>query len=89
MTEQTARTHKPFEGKISEETRQHLRTARAEFHKSIEGLLPPGFTEHHRNARKERCLVVTHGRTKEERLTKLPKPPQYSGAVSLSGVESP
>jgi hypothetical protein len=57
MTEQTARTHKPFEGKISEETRQHLRTARAEFHKSIEGLLPPGFTEHHRNARKEMLLA--------------------------------
>jgi hypothetical protein len=57
MAEQTARTHKPFEGKIPEETRQHFRTAREEFHKSIEGMLPPGFAEHHRKARKEMLLA--------------------------------
>ncbi len=57
MAEQTARTHKPFEGKISEETRQHFRTAREEFHKSIEGMLPPEFAEHHRKARKEMLLA--------------------------------
>jgi ribosomal protein L13 len=57
MAEQTARTHKPFEGKISEETRQHFRAAREEFHKSIEGMLPPEFAEHHRKARKEMLLA--------------------------------
>lgn len=57
MAEQTARTHKPFEGKISEETRQHFRAAREELHKSIEGMLPPEFAEHHRNAHKEMLLA--------------------------------
>ena len=57
MAEQTARTYKPFEGKIPEETRQHFRAAREEFHKSIEGMLPPEFAEHHRKARKEMLLA--------------------------------
>jgi hypothetical protein len=53
MAEKTERKYDPFEGKISEETRQHFRAAREEIHKSIEGILPPGFAEHRRNARKE------------------------------------
>jgi hypothetical protein len=57
MAEKTARTYKPFEGKIPEETRQHFRAAREEFHKSIEGMLPPEFMEHHRQARKEILLA--------------------------------
>jgi hypothetical protein len=57
MPEQASHTHKPFEGKISEETRQHFRTAREEFHKSIEGILPPEFAEHRRKARKEILLA--------------------------------
>ena len=57
MSEQTAQTHKPFEGKISEETRQHFRTAREEFHKSMEGMIPPEFAEHRYNARKEMLLA--------------------------------
>ncbi len=57
MPEKTAQTYKPFEGKISEETRQHFRTAREEFHKSIEGMLPQGFSEHRRKARKEMLLA--------------------------------
>ncbi|HBG74616.1 MAG: hypothetical protein A2X25_11330 [Chloroflexi bacterium GWB2_49_20] len=57
MPEKTESKHKPFEGKISEETRQHFRTAREEFHKSIAGMLPPEFAEHHRNARKEMLLA--------------------------------
>ena len=57
MAESTTRTHKPFEGKIPEETRQHFRAAREEFHKSIEGMLPPEFAEHHRKARKEMLLA--------------------------------
>jgi hypothetical protein len=57
MAEQTEHMHNPFEGKISEETREHLRAARQEFRKSIEGMLPPGFAEHRRNARKEMLLA--------------------------------
>ncbi len=57
MAEQTTRTRKPLEGKLSEETRQHLHAAREEFHKSMEGILPPGFIEHRRKARKEMLLA--------------------------------
>ncbi|HVM72088.1 MAG TPA: hypothetical protein VMT91_10025 [Anaerolineales bacterium] len=57
MSEQTDHTHKHFEGKIPEETRQHFRAAREEFRKSVEGMLPPEFTEHRRAARKEMLLA--------------------------------
>ena len=57
MPEKTEHTHKPFEGKISEETRQHFRAAREEFRKSIEGMLPPEFMDHRRNARKEMLMA--------------------------------
>ena len=57
MVEQTEHTHKHFESKLSEETRQHLHAAREEFHKSVEGVLPAGFMEHRRQARKEMLLA--------------------------------
>lgn len=57
MAEKTAPKYKPFEGKISEETRQHFRAAREEIHKSIEGLFPPEFAEHRRNAHKEMLMA--------------------------------
>jgi hypothetical protein len=57
MAEQTGQARKPFEGKFSEETRQHLQAAREEFHKSMDGILPPGFLEHRRKARKEMLLA--------------------------------
>jgi len=62
MAEKTTSTHtpftrKPFEGKIPEETLQHFRAVREEFHKSIEGLLPPEFAEHRARARKEMLLA--------------------------------
>jgi vacuolar-type H+-ATPase subunit E/Vma4 len=57
MAEKTSRRNNPFEGKISEETRQHFRAARDEFHKSIEGMLPLEFAEHRRKARKEMLLA--------------------------------
>jgi ribosomal protein L13 len=57
MAEQTEGTQKYFRGKLSEETRQHLRVAREEFRKSVEGMLPPGFVEHRRKARKEMLLA--------------------------------
>jgi hypothetical protein len=58
MAEQATHTYKPFEGKMSEETREHLRAAREEFHKSIEGILPPGLMEHRQQARKEMLLAL-------------------------------
>jgi hypothetical protein len=57
MAEQKARTHKSFEGKIPEETRQHFHAAREEFNKSVEGIFPPEFVEHRRKARKEMLLA--------------------------------
>jgi hypothetical protein len=57
MTDKTQHTDHPFEGKISEETRQHFRTAREEFRKSMEGMIPPEFAEHRRKARKEMLLA--------------------------------
>jgi hypothetical protein len=57
MAETTARTCKPFEGKIPEETRQHFHAAREEFHKAFEGMFPPELSEHRRKARKEMLLA--------------------------------
>jgi hypothetical protein len=57
MEEQTKHTDKHFEGKLPEETRQHLKAAREEFQKSIQGMLPPGFMEHRHKARKEMLLA--------------------------------
>ena len=58
MAEQTAHTRKPLEGKLSDETREHLRAAREEFHKSMEGILPPGLMEHRQKAHKEMLLAL-------------------------------
>ena len=58
MAEQATRTHKPFEGKMSKETREHLHAARDEFHKSMEGIIPPGLMEHRRKARREMLLAI-------------------------------
>jgi hypothetical protein len=57
MADQTSRSKKAFEGKVPDEVRQHIRTAREEFHKSIEGMFPPGFSEHQRKAHKEMLLA--------------------------------
>lgn len=57
MTEKTANTRKPLEGKIPDETRAHYRAAREEFRKSVEGFFPPDFREHRRKARKEMLLA--------------------------------
>jgi hypothetical protein len=46
------------EGRLPEETREHLRTARDEFRRSVEGMLPPEFLEHRRQARKEMLLAA-------------------------------
>jgi hypothetical protein len=57
MVEQKSNTHTVFSGKIPDETRQHFHAAREEFRKSMEGILPPGFSEHHRKARREMLLA--------------------------------
>lgn len=43
---------------VPEETREHLKAAREEMRKSYEALLPPGFVEHRRAARKEFLLAA-------------------------------
>ncbi len=56
MAETTAK-RRPLEGKIPEEAREHLRTAREELRNSIRVLMPPEFVEHRRKARKEMLLA--------------------------------
>ena len=41
----------------SSESREHYRKAREEFRKSVGGMLPEGFKEHRRNARREMLLA--------------------------------
>jgi hypothetical protein len=57
MSDSTAKTRPDFKGRIPEETRAHFKAAREEFHKSLEGILPPDLVEHHRNARREMLLA--------------------------------
>ena len=58
MTE-AKRTHEaPWAGHLPEEAREHLKAARDEFRKSVEGMLPPEFLEHRRAARKEVLLAA-------------------------------
>ncbi len=56
MAETTAK-RRSLEGKIPEEAREHLRTAREELRNSIRVLMPPEFVEHRRKARKEMLLA--------------------------------
>ncbi len=56
MAEKTTR-RKPFEDKIPEEVREHMRAAREEIRESFKGFLPPEFIEHRRKARKEMLLA--------------------------------
>ncbi len=56
MTEETHERH--YGPPLPEETRQHLKAARDEMRKSVETLLPPGFLEHRRAARKEFLLAA-------------------------------
>ena len=56
MAEKTTR-RKPFEDRIPEEVRQHVRAAREEWRESIKTFLPPEFLEHRKKARKEMLLA--------------------------------
>jgi hypothetical protein len=56
MAEKTTR-RQPFEDKVPEEVRQHVRAAREEFRESMKAFLPPEFFEHGKKARKEMLLA--------------------------------
>ena len=49
---------KKWKEHIPEETREHYKKAREDFKKSVEGLLPERFVEHHHNARREMMLAM-------------------------------
>lgn len=46
------------ESRLPDDTRSHLRAARKAFGQSLEGLLPPGFLEPTRTARREMLLAA-------------------------------
>jgi hypothetical protein len=56
MNENTTR-RKHFRDEIPEEVREHARAAREELRESMKALLPPGFIEHRKKARKEMLLA--------------------------------
>jgi hypothetical protein len=56
MAEKAAR-EKKFKDRIPEEAREHYKNARQEIRKSIELLLPEGFIEHRKAARREMLLA--------------------------------
>lgn len=49
---------RPVHHLLPEETWQHLKAAHKEIHQSFESLLPPGFVEHRRAARREMLLAA-------------------------------
>ena len=57
MTEHTAHKSASHKERIPEDVREHVRAAREEMRKSVEGILPPEFLEHRRAARKEMLLA--------------------------------
>ncbi len=56
MDDKTSK-RRPFEGKIPDEAREHLRAAREELRDSVRALFPPEFVQHRRKARKEMLLA--------------------------------
>lgn len=56
MAEKT-QTEKTFRSPLPEETRAHFHAAREEFRKGFEALLPQGFVEHQKKARREVLLA--------------------------------
>ncbi|HVN14161.1 MAG TPA: hypothetical protein VMT73_00350 [Anaerolineales bacterium] len=56
MAEKT-RSEKKFESRIPEETRQHFHNARQEFRAGVKSILPEGFFEHGKAARREMLLA--------------------------------
>ena len=58
MADDTSQKHTAFNHHIPAEAREHMMAARHEMRKSWEALLPPGFVEHRRTARREVLLAV-------------------------------
>ena len=57
MTEHSEHKFTSPKDHIPEDVREHMRAARDEMRKSVEGLLPPEFIAHRRAARKEVLLA--------------------------------
>jgi hypothetical protein len=57
MDEKIPLNSDPFERKFSKESREHMRNARDEFWKSMEGFIPRGFMEHRRKAGREMLMA--------------------------------
>lgn len=57
MNENTEHKHFSPKEHIPEDVREHMRSARDEMRKSMEGFLPPEFIQHRRAARKEMLLA--------------------------------
>jgi hypothetical protein len=55
--EEKTHSHKKLEESVPEEARQHFRAAREEMRRGLETLLPKGFIEHRKNARREMLLA--------------------------------
>lgn len=58
MADDTSQKHTAFNPHIPAEARDHMKSARHEMRKSWEALLPPGFVEHRRAARREMLLAA-------------------------------
>ena len=56
MAEKTSRKKK-YESHVPEEAREHFRAAREEMRKGLGTLLPEGFLDHHKGARREMLLA--------------------------------
>lgn len=56
MAEKTTR-QKKYESHIPEDARQHFRAAHKEMREGVKTLLPEGFLEHRKGARKEMLLA--------------------------------
>ena len=50
--------HHPLADFVPEEAVRHFKAARDEMRKSVEALLPPGYLEHRRAARREMLLAA-------------------------------
>jgi hypothetical protein len=57
MTENSAHKSSSPRERLPEDVREHMKAAREEMRKSVQGMLPPGFVEHRRAARKEMLLA--------------------------------
>ncbi len=57
MNENKGKKFESFKESIPEDVRDHMKSAREELRQSMEAVMPPGFVEHRRKARKEMLLA--------------------------------